>query len=705
MARLFFLFNAFILLLSHFCPVDASDKWIPVPIVTTEEKKHGLAGGEGFQMVHSIVYSSMNASILYLGTDTSQVWKSVDGGVTWQSKNKGFRANGARSIIVDPLNSNIAFAIGFLGPSYKAAMPYGDRLQGVYRTINGGETWQLVREADFYRQVAKGNLLAYGPSSSAQQKTTIIYAGSYEEGLLLSEDGGESWRVVGFEGVHISEIKMNPSDSDELFVATESGLFKYNNSKITRLGKDLPMWPRTLAISANQPNVIYAALSKAGVYKSEDGGYTFHSLNILPDFLGVNFTNVATSPVNANIVLAKAHQTHYRSPFYSHDGGKTWHQSSFLENTNSFLRIGEEFWFSSPFAFHPKKPLVVYTISNGRGRVLKSQDGGKTWEYSGTGFTGGRMRDIGFGNSGKAVYFLTDHGVWLTENEGMTFDDLKVKKILEAKSSRSGDIRGSTIVASVGTWKEKGLAVSDDLGKRWKIADVSKNSYPFVKFHPQNDNIVYAGSYRSRSRGEKWEKLDFAIRAFYPQNGDIVYAVSQRGDKSCFLLKSMDQGDTWHKMIPEGAFAEKSIQEIAVSPIDENIIYVATANGFWVYEAGKWQLKSEKEGLSKDAFNMRFISSVIVDVNHPERIFVGRRSPGRGQSNGVFRSLDWGKTWENITFNLGPDLTVWAIEIDPNDSNVYIGTSLGTWKLSSQKSSLTVNIRDITWHTETSQKK
>jgi len=51
-----------------------------MPLRTPEQKSAGLPGGEGMQQIYDLAYSPSNPSIVYLGVDTSQVWKSIDGG-------------------------------------------------------------------------------------------------------------------------------------------------------------------------------------------------------------------------------------------------------------------------------------------------------------------------------------------------------------------------------------------------------------------------------------------------------------------------------------------------------------------------------------------------------------------------------------------------------------------------------------------------
>ncbi|NIA11794.1 MAG: hypothetical protein GWP10_19235 [Nitrospiraceae bacterium] len=632
-----------------------------------------------------ITYAPSNSSIAYFSVDTSQIWKSTDGGSTWQHKSKGFLANGARSIIVDPKNPNIVFAAGFLGYDAARGSKHTAAARGIYRTTDGGEHWKLVRETEFFKQESKGRLFAFDSSSGDAHHTSIVFAGSYSEGLLKSTDGGSVWKCVGFKGKHIIDIEEDPSVPGRLLVATEEGLFRYSANSTGSLGKGLPSWPRSIAIHHQNPKIIYAAVGKHGVYKSTDGGKSFKPFNKgLPS--SVFCADIACSPVNSNIVYVSFQHSGRHNPYYSHNGGVNWKAPTNTDVGN--LSIVDGFWFSSAIAVHFTEAMTALVVGNGSARVLKTIDGGKNWAYSGNGFTGGRMRDIAFSKDGKMFFCLTDHGLFLTGDRGETFRKLKVKRIFGLESSCSAAINGNTIVASVGTWGKKGLEVSQDLGKTWKIFDKLVDSYHFIAFNSKDNRIIYAGPYCSRDRGKTWTKLTQTIRAMYAENGDIVYAISRADNKKCYILKSIDQGETWSKPYPVCPFSLKSVTDIAIAPDNPDRMYLATSNGLWIFDGKKWLLRNANHGLDKDFFGMCYISSVAVDPNHPKVIYVGRQAPGHGRSNGVFRSTDGGTTWKNISWNLGPELTIWSVSVSPIDSIVYLGTSLGTWKYTPYKKSL-----------------
>ena len=659
-------------------PLAATVHWESVPLRTQRQKSAGLLGGEGGQYVHAIKYAPSNPKIAYFSTDTSGVWRSNDGGYSWVSKKRGFVAHGARSLVVDPVNENIVFAAGFLGKNEAEAVKYPQRVQGIFKTADGGENWDLVYRTDFYKQESKGDLFAFDSRSIQDTYTSSLYCASYSEGLLRSSDGGKTWNHVGFDGHQIISMEEDPEKHGQLLVASNRGFFRFAEGNTLKIGKGLEYAPLCIAISTTNSEVVYATTGRGGVYKSSDGGSVFVRMsNGLPLR---SFTDIAVSSVNAEIVYVRAHKTGLE-PFYSHDGGRSWRNP---ETTDwGDLLDDEQFFFSSLFAPHPTQERSALHVSNGRARILKTEDGGVRWMYSSSGFTGGRMRNIAFPKPDQMLFCLTDHGLWLTENGGDTFREFKVERILGGTSSQSAAICGQTIVASVGSWYNKGLAISQDLGKSWKYFGEMVDPFHCISFHPSDRDVIYAGPYISSNRGRTWTKLSHCVRAVYPKDGDILYALSSIKEGKCKVVQSQDQGKTWGREYPVLPFSGEAIQDIAIAPDNHNRIYLATSSGVWIYDGKNWIQKASGDGIEKDAFGLCYVSCIAVDSRKPNSVYVGRRSPGYGRSNGVFRSTDYGLTWSDVNGNLGSGLTVWAIEISPINGDVYIGTSLGTFRLGS----------------------
>jgi len=204
-------------------------------------------------MVMDIAYAPSKPSIVYMAVDTSRVWKSTDEGNTRHYQSLGITTKGVRSIIVDPKNPDIIFAAGFGGHSVTRS--YSNAFSGIFRSTDGGRHWRLLKETQFFKQT-RGKLFVFDASSGDHSECSTIYAGSYDEGLLLSINGGKSWESVGFQDKHILDMEEDPWAHGHLYVATEQGLFKYTTDSITPIGAGLPDYPRGIAVHHQNPKIV-----------------------------------------------------------------------------------------------------------------------------------------------------------------------------------------------------------------------------------------------------------------------------------------------------------------------------------------------------------------------------------------------------------------------------------------------------------------
>ncbi len=293
--------------------------WMKVPLRTQAQKMAGLMGGEGMQMIFGMAYAPSNPDTVYLVSDTTQVWKSVDGGNSWQMKHKGFLSNGGIAVSVDPVNEDIVFVAGSL---HKASQ--SSPADGIYRTTDGGENWTLVKATPFFRGI-EGEHFIFDADSSEKSATDVIYAGTHRDGLLVSKDGGDTWETLGFVKKRILDMEMDPHNRSLLYIMTVDGLFRvtvrdYVISGTERLAEQLQGTFKTFALNAANPSVMYVAMGKGGVYRSDDGGKRFYRLKEgLPP--GLDYTYIAVSAVNPDYLYLSVDRWGGLNPLWSHDGG------------------------------------------------------------------------------------------------------------------------------------------------------------------------------------------------------------------------------------------------------------------------------------------------------------------------------------------------------------------------------------------------
>jgi len=645
-------------------PLSSVDKnlkttWEQVPLRSAAQKNAGSIGGEGMQMIWGISYAKSNPKVIYLLSDTSQVWKSTNSGASWFMINNGFLANGGVSLAVNPFDENIVFVAGSKMEWDATSDDYAD---GIYRTTDGGKNWKLVKQTSFFRL---GN--DKGGVNFAFSNSNTVFAGTHTEGLLKSTDGGDSW---------ISLNILTNQNSSVFFIAGENGLYKYSNNSAQQIGLTLPDFPRAIAVNPINPDVIYVSLGFSGIYKSTNGGENFSSINNgLPSEAAAY---LAISPVNPDRLYVSFYEFGGNHPYYTHNAGMNWYALTIMDKDNLINPINNDSggeWWGAPIAPSPIDPDIA--ITSGAGNHIEiTSDGGVTWTFSGDGYCGGRVGKHGFSwdlnNQNRFAFFLIDFGVVLSEDKAETFRNLQAPDYI-GFTAKTGALdptsESDTIITALGDWNSQIITVSNDNGLNWTQKTDTESDYDFIGFHPQNTNWVYAGNYRSDDKGNTWQLISKKISAIYAIDGNQI-------------AKSMDKGTNWTYPY---ATLSGNCRSIAVDPVDQDRLYSIVENlGLYIWDKSnsEWRHKNENDGIEKDDFGTLESRALAIDPTHPNVIYLGKWIAFKGHANGVFRSKDYGETWTNISYNLGNQFNVWSLSLNPHDGYIYLGSSHGTWRLS-----------------------
>lgn len=550
-------------------PWHTDYSWKSIHLRTEAQKRDGLKGGEGFQMIWDIEWSKSNPDVVYFITDTRQVMKSTDGGVSWFLINEGFYPNGGTSIAIDPHNEDVVYAacgtmlsstdsgsiidgiysekvestVG--GIDYESIFDAVDKedesiIGGIYRTTNGGASWERVLPGGYFRiRKCKGTDLFYiDPDSFDGSKCTDIYAAVQDDGsggaVYLSTDGGDSWtKKTSTDFGKIYFLESNPHTLFvELWVGCEKGLFKVEDPggnqefdveqvNLSEIGlpdeSDIDTKPNCMAFHPEDNNVRYVTCGKKGIYKSIDNGAWFTAKNTgLIDTKVYGGTKLC--PNDPDWIITSCDMYDYG--YMSTDGGNSWKKMSW--NNGIKFDVGEylgdirhlndeaEYYFIIPVAFHPVDPDKAITVGYGSRPEITANR--YDWYYTGNGYSGGRASKsksaFAFGpdNPETMWVFLVDYGFHRTCDGGKTWKQLNPDNGIANAYAGAIDPEDTThIIAAYGARSSQTLYQSVDNGNTWSLVDG-------------------AGP------------MDYRFVAFHPQNHDIVYA----GE-----YKSTDGGNTW----------------------------------------------------------------------------------------------------------------------------------------------------------------
>ncbi|HJU05932.1 MAG TPA: hypothetical protein VJ692_12350 [Nitrospiraceae bacterium] len=314
------------------------------------------ACGKQSDTIVAIALHPSNSSILYVATNDS-VYKSRNGGTTWERMATDLSSYRVLSLAVDPERPATVYA--------------GTMMDAVYKSPDGGQHW-MPYNAGLKEHISVVNQFVFNPRDSE-----TLYAAT-TVGVFRSTDGGRLWdeRMVGMKEVHIVvSIAIDPKRPHILYAGTTGGAYRSTDNTATWqrmnhglippeiLDASLALGVNTLIIDPQETNVIYAGTTK-GLFKTTDMAESWTRIG---ESLADHYiSSLSVDPIQTKTLYAGGRAGIQKSL----DGGRTWTtMNTGLETTN--IRA---------IAINPVTPNTVYAGTNGSG-LYRSHDGARTWEH------------------------------------------------------------------------------------------------------------------------------------------------------------------------------------------------------------------------------------------------------------------------------------------------------------------------------------
>jgi photosystem II stability/assembly factor-like uncharacterized protein len=211
--------------------------------------------------VHTLAVDPRAPANVYAGTDAG-VFKSTDGGQSWQRVRAARgRERSISALAVDPRHPHVVYAIA--------------AEHGVFKSTDAGTTWRAL-EGGFGTSDDIG-ALALNP-----RNPEILYLGGV--GLFKSKDGGTTWRTAGLTGTTVYEIAVDPEEPATLYAGTDAGLFTSTDAGASWQVLAGPLdgaHVEAVAIDPQRRRSVYAG-TDSGVFKSANGGRSWRRFTHLP---------------------------------------------------------------------------------------------------------------------------------------------------------------------------------------------------------------------------------------------------------------------------------------------------------------------------------------------------------------------------------------------------------------------------------------
>ncbi len=571
----------------------------------------GWIGPDGGTVV-PLIFDPTNPQIVYAGTFGSGVYKSLDGGNIWLPASQGLTNLYINSLAIDPTQPST-----LLAGTYKSQ---------VYKSEDGGSTWYWSGTG--MQEGAIVYSIAIDPFDP-----TLVYAGTrgisnngnppWSGILYQSIDGGSTWRpslenLGGLEAQDwVYSVTVNPHKHNEVYIAShENGLFRspdYGDhwQALTNGITDLSGRAIVIAPQPDYPvTCYYGVWHKDTVFKSIDGCTSWDNAN-----QGIQYQHVysvAIDPLNVdNVFLAT-----FRSGILkTTDGGSTWQQGGLP--TDDIYSV----------AIDPQTSDHLLAGTSGDG-IYRTEDSGADWQPSSTGINNAMVTSVVISptNTDFAFASLYGGGVYQHNNWDNSWDE-----------------------------------ISRGLTDRFVWDLVMDPAHPGLLYALTNQGGLFKNDLNS---GNGW----ISTGAGLPQTASILPPVYPSGHP----LATLEMQE---------AFANQaevtSIQPSVYVPLIKMVFSPSSPQNAYMATGGSGVYYSNNAGQSWQVtgLNSGSIVSLAVDYICPNIVYATT-----GAADSVLMSSDGGKIWNNT----GLTEVCYTLVASPVDSGVlYAGTSDGVYRYQS----------------------
>lgn len=612
----------------------------------------------------SLVCHPVHPEKLWAGAAGGGVWFSPDAGQSWQAQWHDQDVLNVGALALDSSSPDTIYC--GTGEANLSADSYPG--VGLYRTRDGGASWQLLASAETRAVPRRIGAIAIDPFDS--NHLCIGGVGFLEVanggdlgGFFVSRDAGVTWQRDTFLGngnYWCHAVVFHPTVRGTLFITvtergSRSGIYRSTDGGATwvQLTKGLPDPARfgrtSLALCPSKPDTLYAFAADEqsahadmllGVYRSRDGGASWTEIS------GAHFrqegqisygNTIVVHPTNANHVLCGGVDLHRTT-----DGGTTWTKVTKWNADRG-----------TPHYAHADHHCLVMPAA-APGRVYDPNDGG-----------------LDVSENGGDTWVNRSNGLAVT-----MFYDMDVAQS-DGRARGGGAQDNGTVVTASGRSDDFFELLGGDGG--WIVYDPKAATRVFASYYNIHlfrfDQGAYADVSPPCSDAER-NAVWMAFVLLDPSDAKTVLCGSSR------LWRSSNSGGSWKPVSP--AFDGSTISCIEVALTDSKRIYIGTENGgvFRTTDGAKTWSPNLSGGLLPGHAITRLASSPV----NPDRVYVTVANFGHSH---VFASSDGCRTWQDIDKGQLPDVPHHAIAIPRiapdtiyvcNDVGVYASADAGkTW--------------------------
>lgn len=593
----------------------------PRPMVGEYWSSGGDVGGR----VAGIAPSPVDAATAYAASAQGGLWKTTDGGTTWNSLTEGLPTLSSGAVACDPFSVHRVY-YGTGEQNYCGDCFYG---AGLYRSTDDGANWTAVG--------------------------TTAQVGSYIARIL-------------------------PVHGDTLYVACSRGLVRgvvAGGAWTTLLSTN---WCDDVVADPASPARVVCTIYGSGIWTSTNSGATWTRTLVLP-----GRTNLGMAPGHPNIIFASAATAGgaLYGAYRSGDGGLTW---SLLAGTPDCL--DGQGWYDNTVAVSPTDTATVlmggvYPYNASYHGVLRTTTSGATWTDVSGGVDGMYVHpdqhQLAFGIDGT-LWLANDGGVWTSPDLGDHWidcnADLPVAQLytVAAHPTDPNDIiagtqdNGSLRYQGAAGWE---LVTSGDGGPvMYRHALPSTYFTTYVNMNPiyKWNGWSYAGTVTGPWASSGTDRADWSNGPLVedPVTDGTMYAGTQR------VWRTTNLGASWSAISGDLTAGSGVLRTIAISPPAPTALWTGASDG---------QLRRSRDGGTTWTVSPAASGSVPTIVASPTDTATAYLCVDVSTSTRVKKTTDGGGTWTSITGNLPGGVRGMSLAVDwrPTVPRLYLGTDYGVY--------------------------
>ncbi|PHN01245.1 VPS10 domain-containing protein [Flavilitoribacter nigricans] len=617
-------------------------------------------------------------NLFYFGSTGGGVWRSKDGGQTWENISDGYFGGSIGAVAVSEYDNNVIY-VGGGEKTVRGNVSYG---YGMWRSVDAGKTWTHIG-LDNSRHISRVRIHPRDPDLVYAAVMGDLYKSSDERGVYRSKDGGKNWERILFANADAGAVDL---------------ILDPNNPRI--------LYASTWRIRRT-PYSLESGGEGSALWKSTDGGDTWKNISGnkgLPEGIwGIN--GVTVSPANSERVWAIIENDN-GGVFRSDDAGETW------TKLNDDRNLRQRAWYYSRIYADSQDEDILYVLNV---RYHKSTDGGRTFESNNA--PHGDHHDLWIAPEDNQRMIIGDDGGAQTSFDGgenwSTYGNQPTAQFYRVITDNHfpyriyGAQQDNSTVRIAHRTSGRSIGESD-----WESTAGGESAH--LAIDPDNPEIVYGGSYGGfltrvnhateqaqainvwpdnpmgyGAEGMKYRfQWNFPI-FFSPHESSKLYAlsnqvhVSYNGGQSWEIISPDLTRNDPEKLVSSGGPITKDNTGVeyyctlfagAESPYEKDLIWIGSDDGLiHISKDGGENWENVTPGRMPE---WMMINSIDPDPFVKGGAYVaGTRYKLGDYEPYLYKTEDYGKTWKKIVNGIPADEFTRVVRADPKRKGLlYAGT-------------------------------